>query len=223
MHVVIVGAGAVGSRLASLLLSAGHEIAVVERDRERCRRLEEGLGSVTVTGDGTSSVALTEAGITRADLVVATTGRDDVNLVICRLAKVRFNVPRATSVVNSPELCDLFGLAGVDMVVDVTDLLVEELHRGVLPQGFTRMLPVPGPGARWLFDFTVPANSPAADKRVGDLPVPEGTVVSLVISLDGTAAIPTPETTIRAGDEVIAVATDEDRETLSHLLLRTEE
>lgn len=223
MHVVIVGAGTVGSRLAALLLSAGHEIAVVERDRERCRRLEEALGSVAVRGNGTSSVALTEAGITRADLVVATTSRDDVNLVICRLAKVRFNVQRATSVVNSPVLCDLFGLAGVDAVVDVTDLLVEELHRSVLPQGFSRLLPVPGPGARSLLNFTVPANSPAADKRLGDLPVPESAVVSLVVSLDGSAVIPTRDTTIRAGDEVIAVATDEDRETLSQLLLRVDE
>ena len=223
MHVVIVGAGAVGSRLAALLLSAGHEIAVVERDRERCRRLEEALGSVAVRGNGTSSVALTEAGITRADLVVATTSRDDVNLVICRLAKVRFNVLRATSLVNSPDLIDLFGLAGVDAVVDVTDLLVEELHRSVLPQGFSRLLPVPGHAARSLLNFTVPANSPAADKRLSDLPVPGSVVVSLVISSDGTAVIPTRETTIRAGDEVIAVATDEDRETLSHLLLRVEE
>ena len=223
MHVVIVGAGTVGSRLAALLLSAGHEIAVVERDRERCRRLEEGLGSVAVRGNGTSSVALTEAGITRADLVVATTGRDDVNLVICRLAKIRFNVQRATSLVSEPDLIDLFGLAGVDAVVDVTDLLVEELHRGVLPQGFSRLLPVPGPGARSLLNFTVPANSPAADKRLSDLPVPESVVVSLVISVDGTAVIPTRDTTIRAGDEVIAVATDEDRETLSNLLLRVEE
>ena len=223
MHVVIVGAGTAGSRLAALLLSAGHEIAVVERDRDRCRRLEEALGSVAVRGNGTSSVALTEAGITRADLVVATTSRDDVNLVICRLAKVRFNVQRATSLVNSPDLIDLFGLAGVDAVVDVTDLLVEELHRGVLPQGFSRLLPVPGPGARSLLNFTVPANSAAADKRLSDLPVPESVVIPLVVSLDGTAVVPTRDTTIRAGDEVIAVATDEDWETLSHLLLRVDE
>ena len=223
MHVVIVGAGAVGSRLAALLLSAGHEIAVVERDRDRCHRLEAALGSVAVRGNGTSSVALTEAGITRADLVVATTSSDDVNLVICRLAKVRFNVQRATSLVNSPDLIDLFGLAGVDAVVDVTDLLVEELHRSVLPQGFSRLLPVPGPGTRSLLNFTVPANSPAADKPLSDLPVPESAVVSLLISLDGTAVIPTRETIVRAGDEVIAVATDEDWETLSHLLLRVDE
>ena len=117
----------------------------------------------------------------------------------------------------------LLGLAGVDAVVDVTDLLVEELHRSVLPQGFSRLLPVPGPGARSLLNFTVPANSPAADKRLGDLPVPESAVVSLVVSLDGSAVIPTRDTTIRAGDEVIAVATDEDRETLSQLLLRVDE
>ena len=223
MHVVIVGAGTVGSRLAALLLSAGHEIAVVERDGERCRRLEEELGSVAVRGSGTSSVALTEAGITRAELVVATTSSDDVNLVICRLAKVRFNVERATSLVNSPDLCDLFGLAGVDAVVDVTDLLVEELHMGVLPQGFTRLLAVPGPGARSLLNFTVPANSPMADKRLSELSVPGNAVISLVISVDGTAVIPTRDTTIRAGDEVIALATDEDREMISNLLLRVDE
>jgi trk system potassium uptake protein TrkA len=223
MHAVIVGAGTVGSRLAWLLLSNGHEIAVVERDRERCKRLEETLGSVAVPGNGTSAVVLTEAGITRADLVVATTSNDDVNLVICRLAKIRFNVPRATSLVNDPDLCDLFGLAGVDTVVDATDLLVEDLHKSALPQGFVRLLPVPGAGARSLLKFTVPANSPAAEKRLRELAVPSSVVVSLVVSLDGEAVVPTGDTTIRAGDEVIAVATDEDREALSRLLLRVDE
>ncbi len=223
MHAVIVGAGTVGSRLAWLLLSNGHEIAVVERDRERCKRLEETLGSVAVPGNGTSAVVLTEAGITRADLVVATTSNDDVNLVICRLAKIRFNVPRATSLVNDPDLCDLFGLAGVDTVVDATDLLVEDLHKSALPQGFVRLLPVPGPEARSLLKFTVPANSPAAEKRLRELAVPSSVVVSLVVSLDGEAVVPTGDTTIRAGDEVIAVATDEDREALSRLLLRVDE
>ncbi len=223
MHAVIVGAGTVGSKLAWLLLSNGHEVAVVERDRERCKRLEETLGSVAVPGNGTSAVVLTEAGITRADLVVATTSNDDVNLVICRLAKIRFNVPRATSLVNDPDLCDLFGLAGVDTVVDATDLLVEDLHKSALPQGFVRLLPVPGPGARSLLRFTVPANSPAAEKRLRELAVPSSVVVSLVVSLDGAAVVPTGDTTIRAGDEVIAVATDEDREALSRLLLRVDE
>ncbi len=219
MHVVIVGAGGTGSALARALIEAGHEIAVIERDPARCRRLEESLGSVTLPGNGTSSGALEEAGAKRADLVVATTSRDDVNLVVCRLAKNKFGVRRAISLVNDRERIELFGLAGVDAAVSVTDLLVEDILRGVSPHGFTDLMPLPGPGARSLARFPVPPNSPVINERIRDLQAPASVAIVMIVSQDGTTAVPTDDTRIRAGDELIAVATRDEEEILGGLLV----
>ena len=66
MHIIIVGAGRIGSSLARWLVSAGHETAVVDWDRSRCAALDEALGSVSVIGDGTDAGVLAKVGINRA-------------------------------------------------------------------------------------------------------------------------------------------------------------
>ena len=219
MHVVIVGAGEVGSALARALITAGHEIAVIERDPALCGKLEETLGSVTVAGDGTNSVALAESGANRADLVIAATNRDDVNLVVCRLAKGKFGVGRAISLVNNRERTDLFGMAGVDATVDVTDLLVEGIMKGVSPHGFVDLMPLPGLAGRSLARFPVPANSPVIEERLRDLHMPDSVSIVLIVSQDGTTTVPKGDTRIRAGDELIAMATRDEEEILGGLLV----
>ena len=128
MYIVIVGAGRVGGPLARWLLSAGHEVAVIDRDAQTCRALEEQLGSITVTGDGTEDSVLGKAGANRADVFIATTARDDHNLAACQIAKHRFGAARTISLVNVPDHNNLFGLLGIDDTVNTTELIVEEIE-----------------------------------------------------------------------------------------------
>ena len=86
MYVVIVGAGEVGSYLARILVEEKHDVAVIEADEALCRRLESQLDGLVVHGSGVSRKTLESAGISRADLVIAVTQVDEVNLIACMTA-----------------------------------------------------------------------------------------------------------------------------------------
>ncbi|HEV2472816.1 MAG TPA: NAD-binding protein, partial [Chthonomonadales bacterium] len=86
MYVIIVGGGNVGYYLAKTLVASKHEVLILERDRIRFRTIAEELGEVVMQGDGCEVAQQTEAGFGRADAVVAVTGSDDDNLVVCQMA-----------------------------------------------------------------------------------------------------------------------------------------
>jgi trk system potassium uptake protein TrkA len=218
MHILVVGAGRTGAALARWLLSAGHEVTVIEQDRDRCNELDDLLGSVSVFGDATDSAVLSKAGTNRADVIVATTRSDDVNLVACQLAKHHFAVPRTISVVNVRERTELFGMAGIDVNIDITELVLERMQHGLSPVGFVHLMAVPGPDSKSMVNIRIPVDSVPEERRVRDLSLPSGVLLSLVISRDGNTTVPTPDAVIRAGDEVIAVTTADAEEELRALL-----
>jgi trk system potassium uptake protein TrkA len=94
VRIVIVGGGLVGSTLGSRLSAGGHDVVVVERHEESARRLTSGLDIQVIEGNGTTARVLREAGIERADVVVATTESDESNMVVAMLAATLFEVPR---------------------------------------------------------------------------------------------------------------------------------
>ena len=220
MHVVIIGAGRIGAAVARWLVSGGHEVAVIDRDRTRCNALEEELGSVTVVGGGTNSSVLSKAGANRADALIATTGRDDVNLVAAQLAKHRYGVAKTISVVNSAENSGLFGALGIDVVVDMTELALGRIQEGVSTRGLVHLMPVSDLDGRTLVSIKVPAESEINGRTVKDIDLPDGALLSLVISRDGNASIPNENTVIRAGDEVVAVTPAREEEDLRDRLVR---
>ena len=128
MYVVIVGAGRVGRSLAASLVAAEHEVAVIDRDASRCADLEDELGSIAVIGDGTEAEVLARAGVNRADVFVAATGRDDENLVACQLAKQRFRASKTVSLANLPDHQWLFNMLGIDVTIDATELIVGRIQ-----------------------------------------------------------------------------------------------
>lgn len=87
MYVVVVGAGEVGSNVARILVEEGHEVAIVELDEELARRLDSSLNALVVHGSGISSAVLLKAGVERADLLLAVTSTDEVNLIACMTAR----------------------------------------------------------------------------------------------------------------------------------------
>ena len=115
--------------LARSLLAADHEVALIDRDVDRCASLEDELGSILIAGDGTEAGILARAGANRADVFIATTSRDDDNLVACQVARHRFGAKQAISLVNIPEHEALFGRLGVDAVVNTTELIVVRIQQ----------------------------------------------------------------------------------------------
>ncbi|MDT8286817.1 MAG: Trk system potassium transporter TrkA [Elusimicrobiales bacterium] len=87
MYIVIVGAGEVGSHLARVFVSEGHEVAVIEQDAELAARLDASLDALVVAGSGVNPAVLRQAGVKRADLILAVTAGDEVNLIACMTAR----------------------------------------------------------------------------------------------------------------------------------------
>jgi len=134
MHAVIVGGGKVGSSLSSLLASQGHEVTIVEFNREKCAFLAESGSRISVQcGDGDEPHVLEAANAANADVLVAATGHDEDNLVVCLLGKHEYNVPLTLARVNNPKNEWLFTQRfGVDEPVSQTSMIATILDERAL-------------------------------------------------------------------------------------------
>lgn len=102
MRILIVGAGSIGVNLAASLIGEGHSVVLLDNDAERQARLDGTIDCRLVTGSATSPAVLEEAGIGSCALVVAVTGADEVNMVVCRMAQ-HYGVPRRLARLRSPD------------------------------------------------------------------------------------------------------------------------
>ena len=131
LYVIIAGAGKVGWNLARELLEKGHEVTVLEQDRRRYLTVEQELEHAVQYGDATELWVLERAGIQRADLVVAVTGDDEDNLLICQVAKEKYLCERIIARVNNPRNLEHFKLLGIQPAVSATDLILRLIEHEV--------------------------------------------------------------------------------------------
>lgn len=134
MKVLIVGGGQVGSNLSRMLAAEGHELTLIEVDRAKCAALEERVSdSIRIMcGDGDEPYLLEEADIRAADVVIAATGDDEDNLVVCLLAKYEYDVAHTMARVNNPKNEWLFtDRFGVDVPVSQTSMIANLLREHV--------------------------------------------------------------------------------------------
>ena len=208
-----------GRAVARWLVAAGHEIAVVDASRSKCKAVDEAFGSVSVLGSSVDRNTLARAGANRADLLIATGNEDGENLVTCQIAKHRFQIPTTISVVTRSDHVELFNLLGVDVVVDVPDLILNQIQEGVASQGITHLKPLPADEMeRSLVSIHVSGAFGSQGRRLDTFPFPEGTLPSLIITRDGVPRLPTGDMEVRAGDEIIAVTTAQGEDELRDLL-----
>lgn len=212
MYIILVGGGKVGFHLARALLGEGHEVLVIERDRRKCVTINDELGSVVLQGDGCEAAILAEAGAARADLVIAVTGGDEDNLVVCQLAKGKFHAPRTIARINNPKNESIFKKLGIDDTISSTQVIMERIQAEIPSHPMLHLATLGSYGLE-LVNLSVPEGSAAAGRRLRDISLPPQTVVSLIISTDGPR-VPTGDTQIQAGDEVIAVTRVESEDTL---------
>jgi trk system potassium uptake protein TrkA len=139
LYVIIAGAGKVGWNLARELIEKGHEVTVLEQDRRRYLTVEQELEHAVQYGDATELWVLERAGIQRADLVVAVTGDDEDNLLICQVAKEKYLCERIIARVNNPRNLEHFKLMGIQPAVSATDLILRLIEHEV-PRVIARVL-----------------------------------------------------------------------------------
>jgi trk system potassium uptake protein TrkA len=203
MYVVIVGGGSVGYYLAKTLVRTQHEVLVLEKNRASHKQVAEELGEVVMQGDGCEVRIMEEAGVGRADAVVAVTGEDEDNLVICQMAKLKFNVPRTIARINDPRNEHLFHALGIDATVNSTkiiyNLIEQEIESGeVIPLAALKR------GNIEIVEVEISAKSPVLNKAIQQLQLPDDTLIISIIRNDH-GMLPQAETKFEDGDSVIAL------------------
>ena len=221
MKVVVAGGGSVGRFTAEQLVAAGHEVTIIENDRAVVAEYGENEPSGKLKwhrGDACDVAVLAAAGVTMADVVASVTGDDEDNLVVSLLAKQEFGVPRVIARVNNPNNYWMFNdMWGVDVSVSTPHLITSLVQEAVAVGNLVRLMQLKG-GKAELVEVTLADNSPARDKVLGDLHLPRSASVVAVVR-DSRVLMPTPEMVLRAGDEVMALITEDAEAAVQQLLI----
>jgi trk system potassium uptake protein len=217
MRIAIAGAGNVGCYVATDLVSKGHEVTLIEQNKDLITSLKEELDINWVSGDACELYTLDAAVLSSCEVMVAATGDDEDNLVIALLSKQEFAVPRVVARVNHPDNEWLFTESwGVDVAVSTPHLLTSLVEEAVSVGDLVRLLRLEQ-GKVALLEMTLAEGSPADGKTVRDLNMPpDSSLVAVVRS--GHVIPPRGETPLKAGDEVLALAAAEAELDLRRIL-----
>jgi len=203
VYIIIVGAGKVGWNLARELIDKNHEVTVIEDDRDRYLTVEQELEHNIQYGDASELWVLERAGVQRADMVIAVTGDDEDNMLICQVAREKYMVERIIARVNNPRNLQHFELLGIKPSVSATDLILNLIEHEVPEYGLVHLLDFPEERLE-IIEMLLEKDSKVAGRRVGDLEMPEGSLLISVLR-EGRGFVPGPETVLEPGDEVLAV------------------
>jgi trk system potassium uptake protein len=203
VYVIIAGGGKVGWNLARELIAKEHEVTLIEGDRERYLTVEQELEHAIQYGDATELWVLERAGIQRADLVIAVTGDDEDNVLICQLAKDKYLCDRIIARVNNPRNRQYFELLGIGPAVSATDLILRLIEHEVPSYGLVHLLDLRDEQLE-IIEIEVGEDAPAAGVQVQDVDLPEGSLIISVLR-NGRGFVPKADTVIEADDEVLLV------------------
>jgi len=204
MKIVIAGAGKIGFFLAKKLALSNHVVSIIDRDKSVCEEIAKILNNILViNGDSCDPRILEEAGINQADVVAAVTGDDEDNLIICQLAKEKFNVKRAVARVNNPDSEHIFAELGIDVPVDATKIIAKVIEEEVSFSDFINLMTFKR-GKLAIVRIDLPKDSPVINKEIRNITLPQNSVlVSLVRGEE--VIVPKGDTVLKAGDDIIAL------------------
>lgn len=212
MYIIVVGGGNVGYYLAKTLSQTSHEVLLLEKNRVTHRIIAEELGEMVMQGDGCEVRIMEEAGVGRADVVVAVTGEDEDNLVVCQMAKMKFNVPRTIARVNDPRNEKLFNRFGIDATVSSTRIIYNLIEQEIETN---EVIPVAAlkRGNIEIVEIEIGAHSPVLHQKIQELPMPSDALIISIIRSDH-GMLPLPETRFETGDSILALVNAEHEHAL---------
>jgi trk system potassium uptake protein len=216
MYVIVVGGGKVGYYLTKTLLGEGYEVLLIERNPNKVEVFQERFGAVVVAGDGAEASVLAAAGAARADVVIAVTGEDEDNLVVCQMAKQKFHVGRTIARVNNPKNEHLFKQLGIDVTVSQTNHILHLIEQSIPDRPFVHLLSLRHADMA-IVDAKLGEKTKVVHRPIRDLALPENCIIA-AISRGADLVVPTGETMLRPGDDVIAITTRDKEDDLRRLL-----
>jgi trk system potassium uptake protein TrkA len=221
MKVIIAGGGSVGRFTAREMVLAGHSVTVIDNNRATLREYQsrsESTGIEWHFGDACDYAVLEAVDTRSADVVASVTGDDEDNLVVSLLAKQEFGVPRVVARVNNPKNYWMFNqMWGVDVSVSTPHLITSLVQEATSVGNFVRLMQLKG-GKAELVEVTLAETSPAANKALSELVLPRSATIVALVRAE-RVMVPTPDTVLRPGDEVMALITEDAEAAVSKLLV----
>jgi trk system potassium uptake protein TrkA len=217
MYALIAGAGTIGTYLAERLLAAGQEVRLIDRSRDAVVNLPPALRSITLEADATEPSALEGAGVRHADLVVAATGTDEDNLVVCFLSKHQYRVKRTVARVNHPNHTWMYGKdTGVDVAISQAHIMSHLIEAEVEVGQLIPLLALQE-GEVTLVEETIAATSRARGLCVEAVGLPSG-AVPVAIVRGSRVLVPTADAVLEAGDRLIVLSNAQQEQAVSAAL-----
>ena len=198
MYVIIVGCGRVGSELAKLLSSEGHDVVVVDKAASAFDRLGDTFNGVTVVGNGFDLALLKQVGIEKADAFCVVTNGDNTNLISAQVAKKIFKVPKVIARVYDPQRAHIYAALGLD-IISGTILFAAMIRDKIIESRFSSYLIE----TKELGVIEIEVKDNLTGKAVKDINMAGEFLVVAVRRLDGVI-IPGPDTLLKAKDVLMA-------------------
>jgi trk system potassium uptake protein TrkA len=214
MFIIIVGGGKLGTYLARALLRQEHEVLVVEKQPRKAEWMINVLErDIALVGDGCDPLVLQQAGIERADVVVADTGDDEDNFVVCIIAK-KHSRARCIARVNNPKNKAIF--ESIDssnpvVMISSTEIVLDIINEHVNAKNYSIITKLNG-GDLELVRVSVASGSSAEGKRIRDAGLPRNSIVVALERKQGELVIPDADTVLSAGDHMIVMTRREARD-----------
>ena len=199
MYVIIVGCGRVGSELARLLSSEGHNVVIIDKNPGSFNRLGNAFNGLTLVGNGFDLNLLRQAGVEKADAVCVVTNGDNTNLITAQVAKKIFKVPKVIARVYDPQRARIYEALGLD-VISGTILFASMLRDKIIESKFSSYLIE----TKELGVIEVDVKKEMAGLTIKDINIPQEFLVVAIIRLDGVF-IPEPGTILKEKDVLMAV------------------
>jgi trk system potassium uptake protein TrkA len=221
MKIIILGAGQVGGTLAEHMANEQNDITVVDTDGDKLRALQDKLDIGTVTGEASHPSTLSKAGAEDADMIIAVTNSDEINMMACQVAHTLFNTPTKISRVRSPSYLryqdKLFGNAHipVDVIIGPEQLVTKNIRQLISNPGALQVLDF-AEGRVQLVAVKAIYGGPIVGHEIQDLRkhMPKTDTRVAAIFRQDRSIIPQGSTIIEAGDEVFFIAAKENIRTV---------
>lgn len=200
MYVIIVGCSRVGSELAMLLSSEGHNVVVIDKSPDSFNRLGKKFNGLTLVGNGFDIQLLKEAGIEKATAFCSVTNSDNSNIISSQVAKKIFKVPKVTARIYDPHRAEIYKSLGLN-IISGTELFAAMIRDKLLDERFSSYLLESGD----VGILEIEVNTKIIDKTIGEINIPSDFMVVTFIKKNKYAAIPDSTTKLELGDRLIGV------------------
>ena len=198
MYVIILGAGRVGLALANLLISDGYDITIIESDEKLCNVASMELDAMIICGNGTETKTLQEANIDEADVFVASTGNDEINLLSCILAKEYENTKIIARVGNLDHE-EAFKNVGIDEVISPERTAASYIERKITRPNVATLVQL-GRGTSEILDMVI-KNDKIVGKKVSEISPDKNFIIICVYTPNGLE-IPQPDRILARGEKI---------------------